>query len=105
MPGIAPCLLGARRIPSSRTMLPRPAPAWMAPRLALGLLLWIGSLPSPAATPPPPQGAALLKTDILGVFAHPDDETGMAATLARYGRGLGKSIAHALPNRGFRCHD
>src|SRR6266849_10897739 len=30
------------------------------------------------------QGAELLKTDILGVFAHPDDETGMAATLAKY---------------------
>src|SRR5260370_38227250 len=30
------------------------------------------------------QGAELRKTDILAVFAHPDDETGMAATLARY---------------------
>ena len=29
------------------------------------------------------QGAELLKTDLMGVFAHPDDETGVAATMAR----------------------
>ncbi len=48
----------------------------------------------------PPQGAALLKTDLLGVFAHPDDETGMAATLARYAHGEGKVIGHAYITRG-----
>lgn len=48
----------------------------------------------------PQQGEALLKTDILGVFAHPDDETGMAATLARYALGEGKVIAHAYATRG-----
>lgn len=63
-------------------------------------MLLHGSTPMPAAPSAPPQGAALLKTDILGVFAHPDDETGMAATLARYGRGLGKTIAHAYVTRG-----
>ena len=30
-----------------------------------------------------PRGAALLKTDLMFVGAHPDDETGVAATLAR----------------------
>jgi LmbE family N-acetylglucosaminyl deacetylase len=48
----------------------------------------------------PLQGAAFLKTDILGVFAHPDDETGMAASLAHYAHGEGKIIAHAYVTRG-----
>ena len=34
---------------------------------------------APNDSPSPRQGATLLKTDIMGVFAHPDDETGMAA--------------------------
>ena len=41
----------------------------------------------------PKQGAEFLKTDILGVFAHPDDETGMAATLASYALGRRGGIA------------
>jgi LmbE family N-acetylglucosaminyl deacetylase len=71
-------------------------------RLALLLLPWIGALASNAADPvtAPPQGAAMLKTDLLGVFAHPDDETGMAATVARYTLGSGKTIAHAYVTRG-----
>lgn len=48
----------------------------------------------------PLQGAALLETDILGVFAHPDDETGMAATLAHYAQAGNKVIAHAYVTRG-----
>jgi LmbE family N-acetylglucosaminyl deacetylase len=48
----------------------------------------------------PVQGNALLKTDILGVFAHPDDETGMASTLAHYALGEGKTILHAYCTRG-----
>jgi len=48
----------------------------------------------------PPQSAAFLKTDLLGVFAHPDDETGMAATLARYAHAERKVIAHAYVTRG-----
>jgi LmbE family N-acetylglucosaminyl deacetylase len=42
----------------------------------------------------------LLKTDILGVFAHPDDETGMAATLASYALGRHSRIAHVYCTRG-----
>ena len=46
------------------------------------------------------QGNALLKTDILGVFAHPDDETGVASTLAHYALGEGKTIVNAYCTRG-----
>ena len=48
----------------------------------------------------PKQGAALLKTDIMGVFAHPDDETGMAATLARYALGQTSVVANVYCTRG-----
>src|SRR6266852_17468 len=44
------------------------------------------------------QGAELLKTDILGVFAHPDDETGMAATLAKYA--VDRVVANVYCTRG-----
>lgn len=47
----------------------------------------------------PPQGAALLKTDLMFVGAHPDDETGIAATLARYA-GQGKNVAAVYCTRG-----
>lgn len=46
------------------------------------------------------QGAALLKSDIMGVFAHPDDETGMAATLARYALGQASIVANVYCTRG-----
>ena len=49
---------------------------------------------------PPKQGAALLKTDILGVFAHPDDETGVAAALAYYALGRGSIVANVYCTRG-----
>jgi len=45
-------------------------------------------------------GAELLKTDIMGVFAHPDDETGIAATLALYARGRGAIVANVYCTRG-----
>jgi LmbE family N-acetylglucosaminyl deacetylase len=48
----------------------------------------------------PKQGAALLKTDILCVFAHPDDETGMAATLAEYAVGRTSVVANVYCTRG-----
>ena len=48
----------------------------------------------------PAQASALLKTDILGVFAHPDDETGVASTLAHYALGEGKTIANTYCTRG-----
>ncbi len=58
--------------------------------------------PPPSAPRPIPakQGAELLKSDILGVFAHPDDETGVAAVLARYTLGEGKVAAHVYCTRG-----
>ena len=65
--------------------------------LAFGLAC-LAFLPLRASDPP--QGAAFLKTDILGVFAHPDDETGMAATLAHYAHGEKKVIAHSYVTRG-----
>jgi LmbE family N-acetylglucosaminyl deacetylase len=48
----------------------------------------------------PPQGAALLKVDLLGVFAHPDDETGVASTIASYALGQRKIVAHVYLTRG-----
>ena len=66
--------------------------------MALGLLLTWGVANAQEVTPK--QGAALLKTDLLGVFAHPDDETGMAATLAHYARGQGKVVANVYCTRG-----
>jgi LmbE family N-acetylglucosaminyl deacetylase len=46
------------------------------------------------------QGAELLKTDIMAVFAHPDDETGMAATLTQYARGRHTVVANIYCTRG-----
>ncbi len=46
------------------------------------------------------QGADLLKVDLLGVFAHPDDETGVASTIAHYALGRGKTVGHAYLTRG-----
>lgn len=55
---------------------------------------------TPAVPAAPVQGAALLKTDILGVFAHPDDETGVAATLATYALGKHATVANVYCTRG-----
>ena len=65
---------------------------------ALSLLGRSALAQSPSAIPK--QGAALLKTDILGVFAHPDDETGTAATLARYALGQTSVVANVYCTRG-----
>jgi LmbE family N-acetylglucosaminyl deacetylase len=57
----------------------------------------------PAATDTstsPKRGAEQLKTDVMGVFAHPDDETGLAPTLATYGLGQGKVVANIYCTRG-----
>src|SRR5260221_8459464 len=48
----------------------------------------------------PKQGAELLKTDIMCVFAHPDDETGAAATLAAYARAHHAITANVYCTRG-----
>lgn len=67
--------------------------------LALTLLPLLNQ-PSAAEATSPKQGAKLLKTDILGVFAHPDDETGLAATLAYYARAKDSVIATVYCTRG-----
>ena len=48
----------------------------------------------------PAAGSARLKVDLLGVFAHPDDETGAAATVASLALGSGRSVAHVYCTRG-----
>ncbi|MBM3848330.1 MAG: hypothetical protein FJ405_18840 [Verrucomicrobia bacterium] len=68
--------------------------------LLLGALLVHSSELSGAEPAAPLQGAALLKTDLMGVFAHPDDETGVAATIASYAKGQGKTVAHVYCTRG-----
>src|SRR5215472_16086048 len=67
--------------------------------LALCIACGLTCLAQPASAFPK-QGAALLKTDILGVFAHPDDETGVAATLAFYGLGRTSVVANVYCTRG-----
>jgi len=73
--------------------------------LIVGLCLSISLCP-PAASyaqppaSPPKQGAGLLKTDILGIFAHPDDETGVATTLAFYAFGRTSVVANVYCTRG-----
>ena len=46
------------------------------------------------------QGSALLKTDILSILAHPDDETGLASTLAYYAHVEGKTTTNIYCTRG-----
>jgi LmbE family N-acetylglucosaminyl deacetylase len=73
------------------------------PLIAVLALLALRSAPDAVAqteADKPKQGAALLKTDIMGVFAHPDDETGMAATLARYALGRTSIVANVYCTRG-----
>jgi len=65
--------------------------------VGLSINLAVAQPPTAAA---PKQGAALLKTDIMGVFAHPDDETGMAATLAYYALGKNSVVANIYCTRG-----
>src|SRR5436190_6809594 len=71
--------------------------AWVAWAMISGTVPHARSEDSP---PVPKQGGALLKTDIMGIFAHPDDETGMAATLAQYARGRGVVVANIYCTRG-----
>ena len=65
--------------------------------VGLGIL---GSTRGAGPPTPPKQGAALLKTDLMGVFAHPDDETGVAATVAHYALGKGLAAGHVYATRG-----
>jgi LmbE family N-acetylglucosaminyl deacetylase len=70
--------------------------------LAAGLAIFLMSIPVFGVDPTTvaKQGGELLKTDIMGVFAHPDDETGAAATLAAYARGHHAVIANVYCTRG-----
>jgi LmbE family N-acetylglucosaminyl deacetylase len=63
-------------------------------------LFIVPKLGADESNPSPKQGAELLKTDIMGVFAHPDDETGASATLAAYALGRGKVVANIYCTRG-----
>jgi LmbE family N-acetylglucosaminyl deacetylase len=53
-----------------------------------------------AQTAAPKQGADMLKADIMFVGAHPDDETGCSATLAKYAIGQGKTVVNVYCTRG-----
>src|ERR1051326_7452710 len=70
----------------------------------LSLLLFTTLIPlgtkAQLAALPAKQGAELLKTDIMGVFAHPDDETGMGATLCYYALGRTNVVATVYCTRG-----
>jgi len=71
----------------------------LATLLGLSLPLVAGSLMAAdvarTSTPRDP-----LKVDLLGVFAHPDDETGAAGTLVTYALGRGKTVANVYCTRG-----
>ncbi len=67
-------------------------------RLLLGLL--VCSVWFRGAGAEPRIGAALLKTDLLGIFAHPDDETGVAPLIAHYALGEGRVVTHVYCTRG-----
>ena len=70
------------------------------PALLAALLCLTATLRAEAPASPPKQGEDLLKTDILGIFAHPDDETGCASTLARYAGGQHKTVTAVSCTRG-----
>ncbi len=65
----------------------------------LGCLLCCHSLRADRSSAAP-EGAALLKTDILLVLAHPDDETGAASTIAQYALNRNARITAVYCTRG-----
>lgn len=65
--------------------------------LGYGLVIWFRLH---AAETPVSQGAELLKTDVLGFFAHPDDETGVAPLIADLALRQGKTVTHIYCTRG-----
>lgn len=69
-------------------------PAW----LLIGLVVLGGAHAQTSG--PHLQGSALLKSDLMFVGAHPDDETGVASTLAYHARGLGMVVACVYATRG-----
>lgn len=68
--------------------------------LSLLLMLSRGWAQGAADAEPAATGAERLKVDLLGVFAHPDDETGVAATIARLALGSHRRVAHVYCTRG-----
>jgi LmbE family N-acetylglucosaminyl deacetylase len=80
------------------------AAVWLFIRSPLRLLIGWSLLASTMMAEPPAtpskRGADLLKTDIMAVFAHPDDETGRAATLAYYALGRNAVVANVYCTRG-----
>lgn len=68
--------------------------------LLVSLLCLGPALHAETAASPPKQGDALLKTDILGVWAHPDDETSAAAVLAGYALGRQATVSMVYCTRG-----
>lgn len=75
----------------------------MHPRTLFAALLLAGAFAwqlSGAEPERPKQGADFIKTDLMGIFAHPDDETGVASVLARYALAEGKVVANIYCTRG-----
>ncbi len=68
--------------------------------LGVVLELILACLVAADATGTPPVSRDPLKVDLLGVFAHPDDETGAAGTLVTYALGRGKTVANVYCTRG-----
>lgn len=68
--------------------------------LGVVLELVFACLVAADATATPPAYRDPLKVDLLGVFAHPDDETGAAGTLVTYALGRGKTVANVYCTRG-----
>lgn len=68
--------------------------------LGVVLELILACLVAADATGTPPASRDPLKVDLLGVFAHPDDETGAAGTLVTYALGRGKTVANVYCTRG-----
>ncbi|HTH49515.1 MAG TPA: PIG-L family deacetylase, partial [Candidatus Limnocylindria bacterium] len=68
--------------------------------LLVSLLCLVPMLGADGTNGPPKQGEALLKTDILGIWAHPDDETSAAAVLASYALGRKATVTMVYCTRG-----
>lgn len=69
--------------------------AWLSIASVVASVTLVGETNAPVL-----QGAALLKTDIMGIFAHPDDETGAGAVLAQYALGKNAVVANVYCTRG-----
>ncbi len=66
---------------------------------SLALALFVLALPSRAQTNTLPPNTLAMKTDLLVVTAHPDDESMMAATMARYAD-QGKVVSLVIATHG-----